>query len=328
MPDAPAILTDASATPPNNSPFHQPINPEAQRLAAQPPKEVTRIAKPAKPVTPGSKAWAEMSPTERAQQQRTGTEAVRTSESVHTRTPDGRVLIDGKLPDGSTYQPDDKNAPVESAAPATDGEKFKVGEFEVSEAEVRDMLADKAARDLARTQIPAEPKLYKLDLPEGAKLPGDAKVTFGNDSESLAMIEAAQQWAHKKGLSQGEFSELLSIHTHSIAAQELKIQTCARAEIDKLGANGPQRIDAMTQWIVSVMGTNDARPIVASMATAAHVNFYEKLFGKIVNGGSGSFRQTGREVESKGVDDATYNAMSYSEKKAYAERVSSAGNRR
>lgn len=46
MPEAPANPTGASATPPSNSPFVQPINPEALRLAAQPPKEPTRVVAP------------------------------------------------------------------------------------------------------------------------------------------------------------------------------------------------------------------------------------------------------------------------------------------
>ena len=62
------------------------------------------------------------------------------------------------------------------------------------------------------------------------------------------------------------------------------------------------------------------------MATAAHVKFYEKLFNK-VNGVS-TFTQAGRTVEPQGVSEDAWNAMSYSEKKAYAERASSAGSRR
>jgi hypothetical protein len=133
--------------------------------------------------------------------------------------------------------------PGDQETPPAAAVKIKVGKFEVSEDEVGELMADKAARDLARTQIPADPKAYKLDLPEGVKLPGDAKITFGTDPDSLAAADAAKAWVYKKGLSQSEFSELLSIQAHSVAAQEMRIATYARAEVDKLGANGPQRID-------------------------------------------------------------------------------------
>jgi hypothetical protein len=242
---------------------------------------------------------------------------------VQMRDDKGNVITKDRATGAVIDGPSSPDAPP--VAPAVTGEKFKVGEFEVSEAEVRDLLADKAARDVALTQIPAEPKGYELKLPEGVKLPGDTQVTFGSDPESLAMIEAAQQWAHKKGLSQGEFSELLSIQAHDLAAKELKIATYAKAEVDKLGATGPQRIDAMTKWIRSEMGDADAKPIIASMATAAHIKFYEKLFMKAT--GAGSFRQTGRSAEPTGIDDATWNGMSYSEKKAYTERANSQSRR-
>jgi hypothetical protein len=242
---------------------------------------------------------------------------------VQTRDDKGNVVTKDRATGAVIDGPANPDAALSD--PAATGEKFKVGEFEVSEAEVRDLLADKAARDLARTQIPADPKGYELKLPEGVTLPGGTQVAFGNDPESLAMIDAAQQWAHKKGLSQSEFSELLSIQAHDLAAKELKIATYARAEVEKLGATGPQRIDAMTKWIRSEMGDTDAKPIIASMATAAHVKFYEKLFMKST--GAGSFRQTGRVDEPRGVDDATWNSMSYSQKKDYAERASSQSRR-
>lgn len=272
-------------------------------------------------------ALAEMSPDARARRSQaagdTATGRYDPAQTVQTRDAKGNVVTKdratGAVIDGAA-NPD---APLPD--PAATGEKVKIGDFEVSETEVRELLADKAARDLARTQIPADPKGYELKLPEGVTLPGDAKVTFGTDPESLAMVDAAQQWAHKKGLSQSEFSELLSIQAHDLAAKELKIATYARAEVEKLGATGPQRIDAMTKWIRSEMGDTDAKPIIASMATAAHVKFYERLFMKST--GAGSFRQTGRVEESRGVDDATWNSMSYSEKKAYAERASSQSRR-
>ena len=155
--------------------------------------------------------------------------------------------------------------------------------------------------------------------------PAMPRSTFPIENVTAAVKKAVQDWAHKKGLSQSEFSELLSIQAHREAEQQLKIATYAKAEVDKLGTTGPQRIDAMSRWILSQMGSAKARPIIASMATAAHVEFYEKLFMKAT--GSGSFRQTGRDAEPRGLDDATWNSMSYSEKKSYAERANSQARR-
>jgi len=314
MPDAPAIMTGtAPATPPNNSPFTQPINPEAQRLAAQPPKEVVHVRPPAA-------LHAEL--TSDARHRLATATPGDPATTIQVRGENGETIfkdrVTGKVLGG------DGNVDPSAPPPAADaGEKIRVGEFEVSEGEVRDMLAEKAQRDLARAQIPADANGYKLELSADLPLPAGIEIRFDNPDDS-ASVQAVQEWAHKTGLSQGQFSEMLSIKAHREAANHQIIAERARAEVDKLGSTGPQRIDALTKWIRSEMGDIDGRPIVASMCTAAHVKFYEKLFNKVVNGGAGSFRQTGREVENRGVDAETYNSWSYSEKKAYAERASAA----
>lgn len=112
-----------------------------------------------------------MSPDKRTAHSRAAADVGRTSQSLHTRTPDGRPLIDGRLPDGSIYRPGTENAPVDSSAPATTSEKVRVGEYKISEAEVRDLLAGKAERDLARAEIPASPTDYKIEIPAAANLP-------------------------------------------------------------------------------------------------------------------------------------------------------------
>jgi hypothetical protein len=273
MPEAPAILAGSTpVTPPN---------------ADAPP---ARVEAP-KPITPGSKAWAEMTAEQRHAQLR-GPENPRAR--GHSPARDQREAAAARAAGEGTSPAEGEAQSGDQQTPPAAAEKIKVGKFEVSEDEVASMMADKAARDLARTQIPADPKAYKLDLPADVKLPGDAKVVFGSDPDSLAAADAAKAWAHKKGLSQSEFSELLSIQAHSVAAQELRIATYARAEVDKLGANGPQRIDGLSRWIIGEMGNEKARPIIASMATAAHVEFYERLLAKQTSQGAASFSQQHR----------------------------------
>jgi hypothetical protein len=185
-----------------------------------------------------------MSPDQRAAHQRAQSDVGRTSASVHTRTPDGRLLIDGKLPDGSVYQPDGENAPGDSAAPVDTGEKVKVGEFETTEAELRDLLAGKAERDLARADVPAQPTDYKIEIPATADLPEGTAVALKSDQATAAMIDAAQRWAHKNGLSQAAFNELVAIQAHGVIAEQQNYARLSAANLEALGARGPQRIDA------------------------------------------------------------------------------------
>jgi hypothetical protein len=271
MPDAPAILTGTTpATPPNNSPAPAPAQQAAPAVAK---------------VTPGSEAWAAMTPEQRHAQLRgpANPRARGHSPAIEQREA-AAARAAGEPPAG-----DDPQAPAANSV-----EKVRVGKFEVSEGELASMMDRQAQEDLRKATAPPTPAAYKLELPADVKLPGDAKVTFGSDPESLAAADAARAWAHKKGLSQSEFSELLSIQAHSVAATELKIATYARAEVDKLGANGPQRIDGLSRWIIGEMGNEKARPIIASMATAAHVEFYEKLLSKQTSQGAASFSQQHR----------------------------------
>jgi hypothetical protein len=145
---------------------------------------------------------------------------------------------------------------------------------------------------------------------------------------TAAMIDAAQRWAHKNGLSQAAFNELVAIQAHGVIAERQNYDRLSAANLEALGARGPQRIDALTTWIRATVGDVDAKPIIATMATAAHVRFFEKMQQKITNPSGSNFNQAHRVEPSRTVDEATWNAMSYSEKKDYAERASSQGNRR
>ncbi len=319
MPD-PANPTGGPAAPPNNSPFHQPINNEAQRLAEQPPKQPTRIA------APTAAEQANMSPNER-HRLATATPGDPAT-TIQVRGANGEVIFK----DRTTGQVIDAGGAIDPDAPpidpATVGEKFKIGEFEVSEAEVRDMLEAKAERDLARAEVPVNPRDYKIEIPAAANLPEGTAVTLKNDPESAAMIDAAQQWAHKHGLPQSAFNELVAIQAQGVVAGQQRYNELKAANLAALGTTGPQQIDGLVTWIRSQVGDADAKPIIATMATTAHVRFFQKLQHQIASQGVGSFNGSGRVVEERGVDAATYNSWSYGQKKEYAERASSPGNRR
>jgi hypothetical protein len=310
MPEPATLATVVTAPPAAGSP-------------AAPPQPAAPAA--VKPATPDAKAWADMSPDARAAHQRTVSDAGRTSASLHTRTPDGRPLIDGKLADGTTYQPDGQNAPADSAAPAAAGEKFKVGEYEITAEELGAMMQRQATDDLHKAALPAGPELYEARLPEGFKLPAGIEYKFDMKDPSLI---AAQNLAHAKGWSQQDFSEALGIFASHYAGQEAALQERARAEIAKVGPNAPQRVDFVGKWLDGFMGTKDAAPIRATLVTDAHVRFIERVIDKLTNQGAASFSQQHRDVEPRGVSDEQWNGMSYSQKKAYAEKMSSQANGR
>ena len=242
---------------------------------------------PAARVTPGSKAWAEMAPEQRHAQLR-GSPNPRAighspkrdqmEEAAARASGEGTP---GEAPSG------------ESQPPPADGAKFKVGKFEVSEGEIAAMMDRQAADDLRKATLPPTPQDYKLALPENLTLPGDAKFQF-DEAGSKATFDAAKAWAHSRGLSQSDFSEMMGIYASHVAQQEAALTAISRAEIAKAGVNAPQRVDAIGKWIRGEVGDADAKPILATIVTDAHLRFYEKMHQKISSQGAATFSQSHR----------------------------------
>jgi len=175
--------------------------------------------------------------------------------------------------------------------PAAQGEKVKIGKYEVSEAELASMMDRQAQDDLKKATLPAAPEAYEAKLPADLKLPGDQTYTFDQNDPSIA---AARNWAHAKGLSQDEFSQVLGIYASHVAQQNAVLAARAAEEVAKAGVNAPQRVDAVSKWIRGEMGDADAKPVLATIVTDAHLRFYEKMMNKISSQGAASFSQSHR----------------------------------
>jgi hypothetical protein len=190
-------------------------------------------------------------------------------------------------PDTAAPAADPQQAPA-----AADGEKYKVGEkYEVTERELADMMQRQAVEDQRRLTMPPSPEAYKAELPADLKLPGGQTYTFNQNDPSLI---AARNLAHAKGWSQGDFSEALGIFASHIAGEQAALAERSQQEIAKVGANGPQRVDAVSRWITGMVGEADAKPIRATIVTDAHVRFYETIMNKLTSQGGASFSQSHR----------------------------------
>lgn len=186
-------------------------------------------------------------------------------------------------------------------------------------AHLDELATFKAAEDSRKLTLPASPEAYQLALPEGFTAPEGIEVKLdANDP----MLKAAQAMAHAKGWSQADFSDALGVVATMKANEAAAYETAKTANLAALGAKGPERIDAVTRWLGANFSEAEVKPVLATLATTAHVTVFEKIISKLTSQGSGSFRQTGREVETGKVDQATYDKMSFSEKKAYAARHS------
>ena len=295
MPDT---LANAAPSPPPADPgeFGPSITP-APRAAPAPQ------AAPAPPkVTPGSKEWSQLTPEQRHAQLR-GPENPRArgwSPAIERREAAAARATGEAPPAADLQQP-----------PEAQGEKFKIGKYEVSEVELGAMMDRQAQDDLRKASIPAAPEKYEAKLPDDLTLPGGQEYKFDVNDPSLV---AARNLAHAKGWSQQDFSEALGIFASHHAAQEAALAERARAEIAKAGVNAPQRVDAVGKWITAEVGEADAAPIRATIVTDAHLRFYERLMNRISSQGTASFSQQHR-VAPDTKEIPGYDGMSFEQRR-------------
>ena len=245
---------------------------------ASPPAQQTAVAKP----VPGSKEFAALPAEQRHAALRgpTNDRARGYSPAVEQREA-AAARAAGEPPPAA-----DPTAPA-----AASTEKHKIGAYEISEREFGEMMTRQAAEDLRKATLPAAPEGYEAELPADLKLPNGQSYTFNQNDPSLV---AARNWAHAKGLSQDEFSQVLGIYASHVAGQEALLAERSRAEVAKAGVNAPQRMDAVSKWITGMVGEVDAKPIRATIVTDAHLRFYESIMTKLTSQGTANFSQSHR----------------------------------
>jgi hypothetical protein len=131
-------------------------------------------------------------------------------------------------------------------------------------------------------------------LPSDFKVPdGLPKFEFRADDPLLAQ---AKSIAHAEGLSQEGFSRLLAIYAGTQVVSQQQVATARNAEVAKLGATGPARIDALNTYFTSQLGEADGKQFMSRIFTASDVQIAEKLLAKMQGTSSGAnFKQGGRE---------------------------------
>jgi hypothetical protein len=310
MPEAPTLATVATASPASAAPVAP---------SAAPAQQSGPAPAPGQRVTPGTPEWAALTTEQRHA-------ALRGPENPRARGHSPAVEQRQAAAARAAGEPpqDHPGAVDPAAAAAASTEKLKVGKYEVSEAELATMMDRQAQDDLKKATLPAAPEGYKAELPADLKLPGGQTYTFDKNDPSIA---AARNWAHAKGLSQGEFSEVLGIYASHVAGEQAILAERSRQEVAKAGVNAPQRVDAVGKWITGEMGEADAAPIRATIVTDAHLRFYEKLMNKVSSQGAASFSQSHRAApETNSIPG--YDKMSFEQRRLAQDQLAARRNSR
>jgi hypothetical protein len=181
------------------------------------------------------------------------------------------------------------------------------------------MMQRQAVEDQRRLTMPTKPEEYKAELPADLKLPGGLQ--FKVDANDPSFI-AARNLAFSKGWSQADLSEALGVMASHLSQQEAQIAERSRAEIAKAGVNAPQRVDAVTRWITGTVGDADAKPIVATIVTDAHLRFYEKIMRD--KEGATSFSQKHRVPPPDDNHIPGYDRMSFEQRRFAQDQAAAA----
>lgn len=184
-----------------------------------------------------------------------------------------------------------------------------------------EIIARDAAEQSRRLTLPKAADL-KLDLPTEFQLPQG--VEFKIDAENPLWTQA-RSWAEKHGLSQQAFSEGIALIAGDRVGTEQTVTAARNAEIAKLGATGPARVDAVTTFFKAHLGDADGARLASRLFTAADVAAAEKLVARFASQGGGSFNSSHREADAGAkVNDDQWNKMTYTEQKEYAAKHSQA----
>jgi hypothetical protein len=172
-----------------------------------------------------------------------------------------------------------------------------------------------AAEDSRLLSLPQTPEAYKTELPADFKAPEGVTFQFNENDPLLAQAKAV---AHELKIPQEGFNKLLGLYAGAQVATEAQVQAARSQEIAKLGPAGPARVTAVQTFLKSTIGDEAGNQIVARLFTASDVQAMEKLVARFASQGSAGFSQQHRDVSVGRVDQAAYEKMSYTERKAYA----------
>lgn len=156
-----------------------------------------------------------------------------------------------------------------------------------------------AERETRRLTLPEKPEGYQLLLPKDLEIKGaDGKpIKFEFDANDPRIPEARalmHEIDQGKLSGQDAFSRMLAMHAKFEAGEDQRVATARQAEMTKLGANGPARVDALGTWLNSMIG-DKGKGLLDRLVLAADVEAFEDLIKKFSSQGVANFSQQHRE---------------------------------
>jgi hypothetical protein len=171
--------------------------------------------------------------------------------------------------------------------------------------------------------LPTKPDDYKTEFSPDFKIPDGIKYEFNANDPLLAQARSVMHDIDQGKISgQQAFSKLLELYAGGQVSTQQQIQTARNAEIQKLGAAGPARIDALTTFFRAYLGEAAGNRRMQRIWNAQDVQDAEMEVSKITSQGGAPFRGNGREPPQPAglVSDEQYKRMSAAERLDYNRR--------
>ena len=230
----------------------------------------------------------------------TATAATTTAATSQTTSPsgDGQSATTSQASQaGQTTQQQTTSQQQAPARPEYIPEKFwdaaagKISDESALSAHFNEIIARDAAEQSRRLALPESPDKYEVKLPDGFKPPEGVEFKFSDP-----LLAQARATAHKLGIGQEGFSELLGLYAGAQVANQQQIVAARNAEIAKLGTAGPARVDALTTFWKAQLGEAEGAQVMSRVLTASDVALHEKIVARMQGQNGSSFSTRGREA--------------------------------
>lgn len=168
-----------------------------------------------------------------------------------------------------------------------DKAELKTGDWARSYEELRSFKAEADAR---KALVPAQPDLYKAELPKDLKLPVEMEVKTDDP-----LYLAVRSIAHQQGWTQDQFSQAIGMYAKNEADKHVALQNAIKARDESLGQNGPQRVDEINRWFVAMFGPEIGAQFKETLFTPGIVKGFEQMKQALMSQGVKPFSGLGRE---------------------------------
>jgi len=161
---------------------------------------------------------------------------------------------------------------------------------------LNELRAYKAERDSFEARLPAAADGYEIALPADFKLPDGFEFKVDPDDP---MVPVVRQFALDNKLSPDALKQLVAMRASAQMAEDAALGAAAKAEMEKLGSNGPARTQAITTFLQAKLGDDLANALLPGIFTAVQVQAFEKLMELTKGSGAPKFNGLGRDVNAK-----------------------------